>query len=153
MRAALWILLLFALAVAFTLAARLDQGYVIIVYPPWRMELSFMLALLLVAGLVMLAQIGFRLLGVALNLSGDVRAWREKRRRSKADKALLDAMRAHMDGDAKRVAELAAKAVESTLAPDLVQRLRQPVAIEPASRLATESTTPPARIADRQLPL
>jgi HemY protein len=50
MRIALWLLALFALAVAFTLAARLDQGYVIVVYPPWRLELSFMLALLLLAG-------------------------------------------------------------------------------------------------------
>lgn len=145
MRAALWILLLFALAVAFTLAARLDQGYVIIVYPPWRMELSFMLALLLLAGLVTLVHIGFRLLSVALNLSGDVRAWREKRRRSKADKALLDAMRAHLDGNHQRAAELAVKAVESALAPDLVQRLRQPV----ASESATESATPDVASTDR----
>jgi HemY protein len=130
MRAALWILVLFAAAVAFTLAARLDQGYVIIVYPPWRMELSFMLALLLLAGLVTLAYVGLRLANVALNLSGDVRAWREKRRQTKADKALMDAMRAHLDGDFKRAAEFAGKAGECTLAPDLVERLRQPVSVD-----------------------
>jgi HemY protein len=132
MRAALWILVLFAAAVAFTLAARLDQGYVIIVYPPWRMELSFMLALLLLAGLVALAYVGLRLANVALNLSGDVRAWRDKRRQTKADKALMDAMRAHLDGDFKRAAELAGKAGDSTLAPDLVERLRQPVRVDSA---------------------
>ncbi len=145
MRAALWILVLFAAAVAFTLAARLDQGYVIIVYPPWRMELSFMLALLLLAGLVALAYVGLRLANVALNLSGDVRAWREKRRQTKADKALLDAMRAHLDGDFKRAAELAGKAGESTLALDLVERLRQPVSVDsvPAPVLTkTETQTP-----------
>lgn len=145
MRAALWILMLFAAAVAFTLAARLDQGYVIIVYPPWRMELSFMLALLLLAGLVALAYVGLRLANVALNLSGDVRAWREKRRQTKADKALLDAMRAHLDGDFKRAAELAGKAGESTLALDLVERLRQPVRADsvPAPVLTkTETQTP-----------
>lgn len=132
MRAALWILVLFAAAVAFTLAARLDQGYVIIVYPPWRMELSFMLALLLLAGLVALAYVGLRLANVALNLSGDVRAWRAKRRQTKADKALMDAMRAHLDGDFKRAVELAGKAGDSTLAPDLVERLRQPVRVDSA---------------------
>jgi HemY protein len=145
MRAALWILVLFAAAVAFTLAARLDQGYVIIVYPPWRMELSFMLALLLLAGLVALAYVGLRLANVALNLSGDVRAWREKRRQTIADKALLDAMRAHLDGDFKRAAELAGKAGESTLAPDLAERLRQPVSVDsvPAPMLTkTETQTP-----------
>jgi HemY protein len=145
MRAALWILVLFAAAVAFTLAARLDQGYVIIVYPPWRMELSFMLALLLLAGLVALAYVGMRLANVALNLSGDVRAWREKRRQTKADKALMDAMRAHLDGDFKRAAELAGKAGDSTLAPDLAERLRQPVSVDsvPAPILTkTETQTP-----------
>ena len=145
MRAALWILVLFAAAVAFTLAARLDQGYVIIVYPPWRMELSFMLALLLLAGLVALAYVGLRLANVALNLSGDVRAWRDKRRQTKADKALMDAMRAHLDGDFKRAAELAGKAGDSTLAPDLVERLRQPVRVDsvPAPILTkTETQTP-----------
>ena len=78
MRAALWIIFLFALAVAFPMAARMDQGYVIIVYPPWRIELSFMLAVLLMLGFVVFAYAGFRLADVALNLSGDVRAWREK---------------------------------------------------------------------------
>ena len=125
MRAALWLLALFALAVAFTLAARLDQGYVIIVYPPWRMELSFMLALLLLAGLMALVYAVLRLADIALNLSGDVRAWRQKRRKDKADMALLDALRAYLDGDVMRARTLAAKAGESTLAPDLVERLQR----------------------------
>ncbi len=131
MRIALWLLALFAIAVAFTLTARLDQGYVIVVYPPWRLELSFMLALLLLAGLMALAYAALRLGGIALNLSGDLRAWREKRRRDKADGLLLDALRAHLDGDGERARQLAAKAGENCLAPDLARRL-------------TESTKPAA---------
>ena len=123
MRIALWLLALFAIAVAFTLTARLDQGYVIVVYPPWRLELSFMLALLLLAGLMALAYAALRLGGIALNLSGDLRAWREKRRRDKADGLLLDALRAHLDGDGERARQLAVKAGENCLAPDLAQRL------------------------------
>lgn len=133
MRAALWVLALFALAVAFTLVARLDQGYVIIVYPPWRMELSFMLALLLLAGLAVLSFTVFHLARIALNLSGDVRAWREKKRKDKADQALLDALRAFIDGDPQKAADLADTAVESDLAPDLVERLRRPASAEPAT--------------------
>ena len=132
MRAALWVLALFALAVAFTLVARLDQGYVIIVYPPWRMELSFMLALLLLAGLAVLSFTVLHLARIALNLSGDVRAWREKKRKDKADQALLDALRAFIDGNEQKASELADKAVESDLAPDLVERLRRPASAEPA---------------------
>lgn len=126
MRAALWILALFALAVAFTLAARLDQGYVIVVYPPWRLELSFMLALLILAGAMLLAHALLRMAGIALNLSGDMRHWREKRRRDKADQALLDALRAHLDGNPERARQLAEKAGNSQLAPDLAKRLAKP---------------------------
>ncbi len=126
MRAALWLLALFALAVAFTLAARLDQGYVIVVYPPWRLELSFMLALLLLLGMLVLAYAALKLGSIALNLSGDLRAWREKRRSEKADKALLDALRAHLDGDPERARQLAVKASDSVLAPDLAERLKNP---------------------------
>lgn len=133
MRAALWLLALFALAVAVTLIAQLDQGYVIVVYPPWRMELSFMLALLLLIALLISAYIVLRLVGIALNLSGDMRAWREKHKRGKADKALLDALRAHLDGDPERARKLAEKADGGSLAPDLVERLKQPPpAAEPA---------------------
>lgn len=126
MRAALWLLALFALAVAFTLAARLDQGYVIVVYPPWRLELSFMLALVLLAAGLAAAYALLRLLAIALNLSGDLRAWREKRSRDKADQALLDALRAHLDGDGDKARQLAEKAVASQLAPDLARRLAAP---------------------------
>jgi HemY protein len=126
MRAALWFLALFALAVAFTLLARIDQGYVIVVYPPWRMELSFMLAILLLAGVGILVYGVLRLAAVALNLSGDMRAWNARRRKHKADKALLDAVRAYLDGDVKSAAALAAKAANSTLAPDIALRLQEP---------------------------
>ncbi|MEW5787006.1 MAG: heme biosynthesis HemY N-terminal domain-containing protein [Pseudomonadota bacterium] len=126
MRAALWLLALFALAVAFTLMARLDQGYVIVVYPPWRMELSFMLALVLLLAGLAAAYALLRLVAIALNLSGDLRLWRENRTRHKADQALLDALRAHLDGDADKARQLAGKAAGSLLAPDLAQRLSLP---------------------------
>ncbi len=126
MRAVLWLLALFAAAVALTLAARLDQGYVIVVYPPWRLELSFILALLLLAGLLGLAYAALRLGAIALNLSGDLRAWREKKRRDKADTLLLDALRAQLDGDAETARRLAEQAADSLLAPDLLARLRAP---------------------------
>lgn len=138
MRVALWLLALFALAVAFTLAARLDQGYVIVVYPPWRLELSFMLALLLLAGVMILAYAALKLGGIALNLSGDLRAWREKRRGDRADKALLDALRAHLDGNPERARQLAEKAGDSVLAPDLAERLKNPARTVPA----VEKTAP-----------
>lgn len=130
---------MFALAVAFTLAARVDQGYVIIVFPPWRMELSFMLALLLLAGLLAFVYTAFRLAGIALNLSSDMRAWNAKRRQENADKALVNAMRAYLDGDLKLTAKFAGKAGASTLAPDLVERLKRPA--QAASTAVAGKTT------------
>jgi HemY protein len=138
MRAALWLLALFALAVAVVLVARLDQGYVIVVYPPWRLELSFMLALLLLAVILGLGYFALRLMAIALDLSGDLRAWREKRARAKADALLLDALRAHLDGDPDRARELAVQAEAGVLAPDLVQRLKRPS----PSPLPVENTAP-----------
>ncbi len=122
MRAALWLLGLFALAVAFTLAARLADGYVIIVLPPWRIELSVMLTLTLLAAGLGVTYFLLRLAGIALNLSGDLRAWRARKRREQADAALIDALRAHFDGDAQRAQASAQQALEST-APDLARRL------------------------------
>lgn len=122
MRAALWLLALFALAVALTLVARVDDGYVIVAYPPWRMELSFMLALALLAGMMVLAYAMLRLGQAALHLPDDVRDWRVRRRREAADRALLDAMRAHLAGDFAGAARLADKARESQ-APDIAARL------------------------------
>lgn len=124
MRAAFWLLALFALAVAFALMARLDQGYVIVVFPPWRMELSFMLALLLLAALMGLAYLLLHLASTALSLPRDLRAWHGKRRQDAAQQALLDAMRAHLDGDLPRLRKQLKKA-EASPAPDLVERLRQ----------------------------
>lgn len=122
MRAAFWLLALFALAVALTLAARVDQGYVIVVYPPWRMELSFMLALMLLVGLIGLAYALLRLGQVALHLPDDVREWRAQRRSAAADRALFNAMRAHLDGDAARADKLARRA-QASQAPDIARRL------------------------------
>jgi HemY protein len=142
MRAVLWLLALFAAAVALTLAARLDQGYVIVVYPPWRLELSFILALLLLVGLLLLAYAALRLGVIALNLSGDLRAWREKKRRDKADTVLLDALRAHLDGDADKARRLAEQAADSSLAPDLLARLRAPAPTPPGNPTPPSDSAP-----------
>ena len=122
MRAAFWLLALFALAVALTLVARVDQGYVVVVYPPWRMELSFLLALVLLVGLIALAYAALRLGQAALRLPDDVREWRDLQRLAAAERTLLDAMRAHLDGDAQRAARLAQKA-GGCRAADIAARL------------------------------
>ena len=50
MRGLLWLLTLFALAVGIALAARFNDGYLLLVLPPYRAEISLNLAVALVMG-------------------------------------------------------------------------------------------------------
>lgn len=123
MRGVFWVLGLFALAVAITLLARLDQGYVIVVFPPWRLEMSFMLTLVLLVGGFLLALFLLHLARTALSLPEDLRAWRQRRQQASADQALLDALRAHFDGDTRLLRKKLHKARDCT-AQDLLARLQ-----------------------------
>jgi HemY protein len=129
MRAALWLLALFALAVAITLVARLDQGYVIVVFPPWRLEMSFLLTVVLLAGGFVLVSFLLHLSRTALRLPEDLRAWRRHRHQAAADHALLDAFRAHFAGDEKKLRKALKKARDCS-AQDLLEKLQPTPAIE-----------------------
>lgn len=140
MRAAFWLLALFALAVAVTLVARLDQGYVVVVFPPWRLEMSFLLTVVLLAGGFVLVSFLLHLARTALRLPEDLRAWRRHRHQAAADQALLDAFRAHFAGDEKKLRK-ALKKAKDCQAQDLLARL-EPAA--PEDRKARQaSQTPP----------
>lgn len=98
MRWLLWLLALFALAVGVSLAAGYNDGYVLLVLPPWRVELSlnFFIALL-VGGFA----IGYGLLRTIINtlrLPQVVRAYRERKRREKASRALREAVQQLFEG-------------------------------------------------------
>jgi len=98
MRALFWLLALFALAVAASLAMGYNDGYVLLVLPPWRVELSLNLFLVaLVAGFA-LAYGLLRTVSHTLRLPGSVRAWREGRHRQRAAKALRDATQQLFEG-------------------------------------------------------
>lgn len=113
MRIALWILSLFGLAVAVVLTARLDQGYVLIVYPPWRVELSFMLAVLLATLFFLAAYALVRIVRVGLRLPGEVKAWQAQRHKRKTEDTLCQATAALLAGDAIEARKLADKVLET----------------------------------------
>lgn len=113
MRIALWLLLLFGLATAAVLTARLDQGYVLIVYPPWRVELSFMLAVLLAALFFLAAYALVRIVRVGLRLPGEVMAWRAGRHKRKTEDTLCQATAALLAGDAAEARKQADKVLET----------------------------------------
>ena len=123
MRALLWLLLLFALAIGFTLAGQFNPGYAILVYPPYRIELSLTLfILLLVAAMLVLQWIG-RAATATFSLPALARRWREERRQQAGRTALHAAIEADLDGHPAQTETLARRAYEAGFAPHLAARL------------------------------
>lgn len=97
MKFLIWLLTLFAAAVAVTLAAH-NPGYVQLVYPPYRIELSLTLFVLSLLGLFILGYMSVRLLLVALRLPDYVRTFRKTRAQNKGRAAMMDALTAFFEG-------------------------------------------------------
>ena len=113
MRWVFWILGLFALAVAVALALRFNTGYALLVWPPYRAELSLNLLVLLLAAGFVLGYLLFRFIFGAIGLPAKVREYRERRRRDSARATLLAAVNAFFAGRFGRAEKAAAEAMES----------------------------------------
>jgi len=119
MRWVFWILGLFALAVAAALALRFNTGYVLLVSPPYRVELSLNLFVLGALALIGVGYIVLRLVLGAIELPARVREFRARRQRDTARSALLDALRAFFEGRYGRAEKAAAAVIESDEMPAL----------------------------------
>jgi HemY protein len=93
MRFLFWFLLLAIAAVVAALAAKLNSGYALLVAPPYRIELSLNLLLILVVGGFLLLYFGLRMVARTVQLPTQVRLWRrqqkEQRARAKLDAAVV----------------------------------------------------------------
>ncbi len=119
MRGLMWVLAVFALAVGLSLAAHLNDGYGILVFPPYRVELSLNFAILLgIAGFA-LGYMVLRLVGHTLRLPLHVRAFRARRRSEQGRAAMLAALQALFEGRYARAEKSAGEAYESGEAPAL----------------------------------
>src|SRR2546426_849694 len=123
MKSLFWLLAVFAAAVALVILGRIDAGYVLFIYPPYRVELSmlFFAIALVTAFLVLYALL--RLLGHALSLPGYVRGYRARRRRERALAALASALQAFYEGRYTRAEKEAAIAFENGPTPALAALL------------------------------
>jgi HemY protein len=119
MRWVLWIFGLFALAVAVALALRLNTGYALLVWPPYRAEFSLNLLLLLLVSGFAVAYMVVRFIFGAIRLPAKVREFRAQRRRENARSGLLEAVRAFFEGRYGRAEKAAANAMESGESPAL----------------------------------
>src|SRR5947207_130589 len=123
MRSLFWLLAVFAAAVALVVLGRVNAGYVLFVYPPWRVEFTMLaFALVAVAGFLVLYAL-LRLLGQAVALPATVRAYRARRRRERAHGALAAALQAYYEGRYRRAEKEAALAFEIGPNPGLAALL------------------------------
>ena len=98
MRAALWLIGLFALAVAGAWMADHNEGVVAVFLHPYRIDLSlnlFVLALVLLVAVLLLAQ---KAVSALLSLPREARRWRLQQKERAAHAALLDAYAQFMAG-------------------------------------------------------
>lgn len=95
MRAALWLVALFAVAVAVALFAGNNQAAVTLFWPPYRIDLSLNLSLLLLVGLFVLIHLALRGLSAAFSLPRQARRWRAQQKERAMYAAFMDGM-AHL---------------------------------------------------------
>jgi HemY protein len=112
MKYLLWLLLLFAAAVAIVISSH-NPGYVLFVYPPYRIELSLTLFLILVVLGSVLAYLLGRLIVVALQLPEYVRRFRMERTQARAQKLLDEALNLFFEGRYAAAEQASRRAIET----------------------------------------
>lgn len=156
MRGLFWVLGLFALAVAVSLGAQLNDGYVLFVFPKWmRVEISLNLFIVALFLLLLLSYFLIRLVVVTLGLPARAREYQTQRSREKSVELFLDAVRllfegrfgqamkkageAHAQGFAPGLSALLAARAAQRMREDLKQRgwLRRALLDDPRTEAAT----------------
>lgn len=97
------------IAVALALAGRYDPGYVVLVYPPWRAELSFVSFVLLLALLMAGAYALTRLAIATLNLPRTVRERQARKEAERQNANFTEALASYLEGRFQEAEKIAAK--------------------------------------------
>ncbi len=115
MRTLFWLVTLAALAVALALAARYNDGYALLVLPPWRLELSLNLLAVL---LLMVFAAGYAItrgLVTIFGLPKAVQRFRARRSRAQVEAGLRDALRLFYEGRYSHALKCAEVAYDNSL--------------------------------------
>jgi HemY protein len=118
MRATLWFLGLFGVAVAIALFAGNNQGTITVFWPPYRIDLSLNLVALLLALLFFVLHVALSALAAFLAIPGHARSWRVQHQERAMNVALLEALLNQLAGRFIR----AKKAAESVLEREAAMR-------------------------------
>lgn len=134
MRSIIWTLLLVTIAVGLAMLLKVNHGNVSILWPPYRVDVSINLALLVILGVFVIAHLLLVGLATALRLPERVREYRLRRDREEAAFALRDSVLALFEGRFGRAERLAQNARQdpsfagsaALIAARAAHRLREP---------------------------
>lgn len=113
MRGLLWAIGLFAVAVALPVAARYFPGYVLIVLPAHRVEMSLSFAVLLLGAAFVASYVVLRGLGLTLGMPARAQAFRQEQRRLQAHRSFQQALTAFFEGRYGRAERSARDALDA----------------------------------------
>jgi HemY protein len=116
-KALTWILAILGLAVGLVLAIQSNVGYVLLVYPPYRIDFSLNFLIILVIAAFATVYALVRLAVHTLRLPAYVRAFKEARRKEKGRRATEDALLAFAEGRFARAERFAQHALMLNDAP------------------------------------
>jgi len=123
LRALFWLLVVFAAAVALVLFGHADNGYVLFVYPPYRLETSLLFfglaAVAVFAALYVLARLAHHVLALPVH----VRNFRKRRKRERGQAALASALQSYFEGRYARAEKEASQAHAAGASPGLAALL------------------------------
>ncbi len=112
MRVSLWLLALFGAAVAAALFAGSNPGSVTVFWPPYRIDLSLNLVLVLLLMGFLLLHLALRALSALFSIPREARLWRQRQRERNMQAALLDAYAQLIAGRFVRAKKAAEAVVE-----------------------------------------
>ena len=133
MRGLFWLIVLFGLTVALAVGARYNEGYVLLVFPPWRAEISLNLFIVGLLAVVVALFVALRAAAFTVGLPARARAWRERRRREAGIQLFRDSLRLMFEGRFSRALKKAEESFDAGIVPGLsaliaaraAQRLRE----------------------------
>ena len=111
MRAALWLLALFGVAVAAALLAGNNQAVVSIFWPPHRVDISFNLIVLLLAALFLLLYLALRAMSALFSLPDQAQRWRAQQKERAMYGGLMDSLAHQLAGRYIRASKSAQNAL------------------------------------------
>lgn len=112
MKPVIWIAGIVVLAAAFTLAARHNTGYLLLVLPPYRIEFSLNFLIVALAAAFAAGYAVVRFISATARLPREVRQYRLARRKEKAHAALTEALGEYLAGRYARAEQAAAASLE-----------------------------------------